>query len=204
MSEDFAGMYRSSFEAVYGRPPARADGIGERELVAAENRLGGRLPEALRAFYLTVGASPRVTSAHNELTAPAGLEVEEGSVRFCDGHQSVCDWWVRLDSGDDPHVEHRMNGCNYDAGACSAFLRYFLNMQALMGGLNHGGSRDEDDAVLGTVRAEWEHVCEQEGLAIWQKNGMLIGFPEGSGLLFCAARTEEDRVWLESHFGFEF
>ena len=204
MSNEFASKYRRAFESIYGRPPKRSEGVATRAIVAAEKRLGRRLPEALRAFYSTVGGTRLVTAAHNQITSPEELSADAGYIRFCDENQSVCDWWVPLDRGHDPTVTQRVAGESHEVATCSEFLHYLLHMQALMGGLEYGGARDEDVKVVAETKQEWDLACDQEGLAIYRRGGMLIGCPAGSDLLFAAARTEEDREWLEKHFQFEF
>jgi hypothetical protein len=202
-SGGFSAKYRSAFESIYGRLPKPSEGVPEQALAAAEKRLGGKLPAALRSFYATVGGTSNVTSAHNNLTPPDALSVEQGWVQFCDENQSVCDWWLRLDAGDDPNVEQRMDGSE-DVGPCSEFLHYLIHLQALMGGLEHCGSRDRKKATVQKIQAACALACDKEGLAIYQRGGALIGCAEGADMLFAAARSEQDRAWLEQHLGFGF
>ena len=51
---DFISQYRAAFEAV-GRPLIEADSISKEQLKEAEQRLGHKLPKALRDFYRVAG-----------------------------------------------------------------------------------------------------------------------------------------------------
>ena len=202
MSRGFADEYRRVFERIYGEPPRAKDGVSATKIAKAEERLGQRLPAALREFYEAVGGSYSVVDAHNHITPVDELEIVNGRVCFCDENQSVCDWVIALED-QDPAVEQRMDGNVYDMGSCSQFLGYVMYMQACFGGLELSGFRDVDEDVLRKV-AKWEKVADQEGLAIYQRGGMLVAVADGAEMLNGAARTEDDRAWLEEHLGFEF
>lgn len=60
------------------QPPAEADGWPEAELLAAEARLGFRLPAALREWYRVVGRWTGAPRLHEWTTAPAALELVDG------------------------------------------------------------------------------------------------------------------------------
>ena len=94
-------------EAIYGAFTAR-DRVGPRSVEAAEERLGARLPAALRTLYLETGASRRVHQAHNRLVPLAKLEFHGDHLVFYEENQAVVVWGIaRAALGRaDPPVEH--------------------------------------------------------------------------------------------------
>lgn len=87
------------------------EGIGAAHLAEAEERLGCRLPEALRTYYRLAGGCKTLNDAHNHLYPPERLAVLEGHLLFMDENQSVVSWGFRLEdlSHLDPVVFQRNN-----------------------------------------------------------------------------------------------
>ncbi|MFI2373072.1 SMI1/KNR4 family protein [Streptomyces sp. NPDC018833] len=87
------------------------DGLPEAELVAAEQRLGLRLPAALREAYALLGRRDDLTSNHDTLREPAELCVDETgeALVFRDENQGAARWGILLAdlSLDDPPVRIR-------------------------------------------------------------------------------------------------
>ncbi|MFB7368963.1 SMI1/KNR4 family protein [Streptomyces sp. NPDC056222] len=84
------------------------DGWAETDLVAAEERLGVRLPTTLREAYLLFGRRRDLTSNHDVLLGPAELHVDdaEEALVFRHENQGAASWGVLLDSlqDEDPAV----------------------------------------------------------------------------------------------------
>ncbi|MEU6817889.1 SMI1/KNR4 family protein [Streptomyces sp. NPDC046860] len=84
------------------------DGWAESELVAAEERLGVRLPPVLREAYLLFGRRRDLTSNHDVLLGPAELYVDDSkeALVFRHENQGAASWGILLDSlqDDDPAV----------------------------------------------------------------------------------------------------
>ncbi|MEV7416026.1 SMI1/KNR4 family protein [Streptomyces sp. NPDC089919] len=84
------------------------DGWTEADLDAAEERLGVRLPAALREAYLLFGRRQDLTSNHDVLLGPAELYVDEAkeALVFRHENQGAESWGILLDSlqDDDPSV----------------------------------------------------------------------------------------------------
>ncbi|MGC0327370.1 hypothetical protein RKD23_000360 [Streptomyces sp. SAI-170] len=89
------------------------DGWTEAELDAAEERLGVRLPAALREAYRLFGRRQDLTSNHDVLLSPAELYVDEAkeALVFRHENQGAASWGVLLDSlqNDDPAVLIRLD-----------------------------------------------------------------------------------------------
>src|SRR5262245_24517751 len=76
------------------RPPK--DGLDESEIVAAEKRLGFRLPMALREWYLRFGGRHDVWDVQDWLVRPERLEVKEGRLPIYYECQLVVSWAIEL------------------------------------------------------------------------------------------------------------
>ncbi|UQX04592.1 SMI1/KNR4 family protein [Streptomyces sp. RerS4] len=84
------------------------DGWAEADLAAAEERLGVRLPAALREAYLLFGRREDLTSNHDVLLGPPELYVDDAkeALVFRHENQGAASWGILLDSlqDDDPAV----------------------------------------------------------------------------------------------------
>ncbi|MFJ9061977.1 SMI1/KNR4 family protein [Streptomyces sp. NPDC102409] len=84
------------------------DGWGEADLAAAEERLGVRLPLALREAYLLFGRRRDLTSNHDVLLSPSELYVDEArdALVFRHENQGAASWGILLDTlvDEDPAV----------------------------------------------------------------------------------------------------
>jgi hypothetical protein len=111
VSERQARRYARALPTVFGRGLRKRDGVSALRLRKAEERLGFKLPGALREFYGLAGAA-RETRRHNWLYEPEDLVVEQRYLVFMDENQSVVQWGipVRLLRRTDPGVWQRVNG----------------------------------------------------------------------------------------------
>lgn len=109
---------RAAWEFVAGfaadwtdRPLGAGDGWSDAELAAAEERLGLRLPAALREAYALLGRREDLTGNHDTLRAPDELDVDETgeALVFRDENQGAARWGVLLRDldQDDPPVRMR-------------------------------------------------------------------------------------------------
>ncbi|WP_372350898.1 SMI1/KNR4 family protein [Streptomyces sp. KL116D] len=89
------------------------DGWTLADLDAAEERLGVRLPTALREAYLLFGRRQDLTSNHDALLGPAELYVDDAkeALVFRHENQGAASWGILLDSlqDDDPAVFIRLD-----------------------------------------------------------------------------------------------
>ncbi|MGE7388194.1 SMI1/KNR4 family protein [Streptomyces sp. NPDC004126] len=108
-----AWTFVRGFAAHWASPLESADGWTEVDLTAAEERLGVRLPTALREAYLLFGRRRDLTSNHDVLLGPTELYVDDAKVALVFRHenQGAVSWGILLDSlqDDDPAVFFRTN-----------------------------------------------------------------------------------------------
>jgi len=97
-----------AFIAEWHRPLGENDGIPSAELDAAEQRMGCRIPAALREWYQMAGRRGDLTRMQNYLLAPDELacEPDDEVVIFYAENQWVVGWGIRREDWDldDPPV----------------------------------------------------------------------------------------------------
>ncbi|MFE3606865.1 SMI1/KNR4 family protein [Streptomyces goshikiensis] len=103
-----AWSFIQGFAAHWARALESGDGWAEADLVAAEERLGVRLPAALREAYLLFGRRRDLTSNHDVLLGPSELYADDAkeALVFRHENQGAASWGILLDSlqDDDPAV----------------------------------------------------------------------------------------------------
>ncbi|KUJ65758.1 hypothetical protein ACZ90_43430 [Streptomyces albus subsp. albus] len=108
-----AWSFIQGFAAHWVRALESGDGWAEADLDAAEERLGLRLPVAMREAYLLFGRRQDLTRNHDALLSPAQLYVDDAkeSLVFRHENQGAASWGVLLDSlqDDDPAVFIRLD-----------------------------------------------------------------------------------------------
>ncbi|MFF2075846.1 SMI1/KNR4 family protein [Kitasatospora sp. NPDC058162] len=85
------------FAAHWGEPLGSQDGFTGAELDAAEQRLGLRLPVALREAYRLFGRRADLTSCQDVLLTPDELYVLDGALVYRAENQGCAHWGVLLD-----------------------------------------------------------------------------------------------------------
>lgn len=83
-------------------PISPTDGFQEDDIVGAEARLGFRLPQLVREFYLRVGTREDVNAAHDWLEPLDQLKLRDGKVRFYCENQNVTDWGFAIEDAENP------------------------------------------------------------------------------------------------------
>jgi len=88
--------------AEWHTPLQEGDGYSPEELDAAEQRLGFKLPLALREWYQLAGQRENIVAPQNWLVSPAELEIEEenGLLVFHSENQQVVEWGIQADDLD--------------------------------------------------------------------------------------------------------
>jgi hypothetical protein len=101
--------YRQAIE-VLDRPLTSEDGLPDRDIVMGEQRLGVRLPRALREYYGIAGRLD-LNRAHNQLYTPHEWFVDAGKFVFMEENQEVVYWGIPISEevGDDPPVSQGVN-----------------------------------------------------------------------------------------------
>ncbi|WP_394616754.1 hypothetical protein JNUCC0626_45210 [Lentzea sp. JNUCC 0626] len=98
-----AWRFIEGFAAEWAEPIEARDGWNHADLNAAEERLGVRLPDAVRDAYALFGKRPDLTSNQDWLLTPAELRLDHDVLVFRDENQSVASWGAALDA-EDPTV----------------------------------------------------------------------------------------------------
>ncbi|MEV5600695.1 SMI1/KNR4 family protein [Streptomyces sp. NPDC052299] len=108
-----AWTFVQGFAAHWGEALRNGDGWTEADLAAAEERLGVRLPAALREAYLLFGRRRDLTSNHDELLGPADLYVDDAgeALVFRHENQGAASWGLLIEElrEDDPAVFVRLD-----------------------------------------------------------------------------------------------
>ena len=114
----------------------------------AGERLGVKVPAALRDYYLVAGRERRFNTSLNRLLPTSRWTIDKKRLIFMEENQSVVRWGVSIrnpDSDDPPvsqgihdesitwHPEHRK---------CSVFPAVMLHYQAVSGGCRYCGGGD--------------------------------------------------------------
>ncbi|WBP90608.1 SMI1/KNR4 family protein [Kitasatospora cathayae] len=99
------------FAAHWGEPLTPDDGFTDAELDAAEQRLGLRLPVALREAYRLFGRRADLTSCQDVLLTPDELYVLDGALVYRVENQACARWGVLLDdlAQEDPPTVERLD-----------------------------------------------------------------------------------------------
>jgi hypothetical protein len=200
--------YRQAIE-VLDRPLTSEDGLPDREIVMGEQRLGVRLPRALREYYGIAGRLD-LNRAHNQLYTPHEWFVDAGKFVFMEENQEVVYWGIPISEevGDDPPVSQGVNVVDQpidwhpEHGACSEFLLVMLHWQAVCGGMKFTGSADISPKALTLIRATWSLVGEVSELWAFASDGKaacVIGEGE-TRQLFVGARTQQDFNAISAEF----
>ncbi|MER6809848.1 hypothetical protein ABT299_11255 [Spirillospora sp. NPDC000708] len=175
-----AWTFIREFAAGWGLPLGREDGTPEAELAEAEDRLGLRLPAAVREAYALLGRRPDLHSNLDTLLSPGELVVEHGALVFREENQGAALWGVMLgDLGrDDPPVHVRQDLADKYAELWEPWTDRF------------------SPAVLEIVLAEStqgpEELCDARDLAPGEDDELarrfaLVPFPSESGQNFYTA-----------------
>ncbi|SER39918.1 hypothetical protein SAMN05216188_11115 [Lentzea xinjiangensis] len=103
-----AWRFIEGFAAAWAEPLEPQDGWTRRELAEAEDRLGVRVPEALKEALSLFGKRPDLTSNQDRLLTPAELRLDRDAggrevLVFRDENQWVASWGSTT-ADDDPEV----------------------------------------------------------------------------------------------------
>jgi hypothetical protein len=90
----------TEFVAEWHTPLQEGDGYSAAELDAAEQRLGLKLPLALREWCQVAGQREDITFPRNALLHPSGLHVENSLLVFHVENQWVVEWGIQVDDLD--------------------------------------------------------------------------------------------------------
>jgi hypothetical protein len=175
-------IYRRVFETL-GRRLKSGDGVPAREILAAERRLGIRIPTSLADFYRSAGRARDYTSVFNNLVSPGELSVESGKLVFMEENQAVVLWGtdVAAEPSDDPPTYQATNAkplvWESVNERCSVFLIVMLHWEAAFGGaMPNSRTAIVDRSLVEILDRDWSFVGEVNGMRAYNKPGAAICF----------------------------
>ena len=200
----FWSLYGQTAAALFA-PIGEFDGLPERQLSAAERRLGFALPMLLRQFFLRVGKRRDLTRKYHRLLGPDALRVAAETLLFFEQSQQVVYWGIKVaDAGvaDPPvwqannHTRKRLSWYP-DHDHLSDFFITMLYRQFLEYGENNGAMLITKQ-TLSAIRRGWPKIklCGKNlgAMELFARDGQaLCVFRQGQQLeLLAAGRTEQE------------
>lgn len=201
--------YRRLFE-ILGRRLKPEDGVSEDDLLAAERRLGLRIPKALADYYRVAGHADPLTPAFNKLLPPSRLRVQSGKLVFLEEDQGVALWGtaVSAEPDDDPSVYQTLNEEPYPwapvSDRCSTFLSVMLHWGATFGGaLPFVSTAAVDPSLASTLDRGWSFVGEVDGIRAYNRLGAAACLAEWDSewRLFAGSTTEAGMTAAAAELG---
>ncbi|MFD0273540.1 SMI1/KNR4 family protein [Kitasatospora sp. NPDC127111] len=199
-----AWWFVQDFAEHWAVPLGDGDGWTEADLAAAEERLGLRLPAALREAYGLFGRRSDLTAQHHALLGPAALHLDEdGRVLVLrHGNQDAAAWGVGLDElhRPDPAVLYSRGG---DWQPWLDRLSVALVELVLSESLHAPADRSDlleplDDAALRTVEQQYVQlpfpdypVFAAPHGSRWFAGDEVLLREDAGGPLYARARTPE-------------
>lgn len=165
-------VFIRDFSADWVRALGSGDGWAEADLVAAEARLGVRLPAVLREAYALFGRRRDLTGNHDVLLGPAELYVDEANEALVFRHenQGAASWGLLLESlnHDDPAVFVRPDLADKSAERWEAWLEclslYFVEIVL-------------SESLLADHRCCDVLEPDDDGIAALENNAVRLPFP---------------------------
>jgi hypothetical protein len=201
-------MQRQAAE-IFG-PLVADDRLPEQDILAAEHRLGFRLPELLRQLYLEFGKHRQVMDGMNHLLPPHQLLIRGTYLVFCEEHQRAYFWGVHLADlmVEDPAVyQGSVDNENWylESNHLSCFIANTMCWQAVnalpTGGQAHLAAGDLDRIASGLNRAckSADPTAEARVRGYFGPRLALCYFPR-SGDVMAAAQSEARLQEFERQF----
>lgn len=197
---NYQDLYRRTFTTLGCKLRAQ-DGFPLNKVAAAEKKLGVRLPNALRDYYLVAGRERSLNHAHNRLLAPGDLDKRAGKLVFMEENQWVVVWGVAVSSkpADDPRVyqgpivDGEPTGWFLEQRKCSAFLVFMLHMQAAFGGgMASTASSSAQRGLVSALDNGWHFAGEVNGMRAYSRDRQAVCFVKWQDLF---AKEETWRVF---------
>ena len=174
----------SAYDATIERllePLARRDGAPETEVAAAESRLGLRLPELLREYYLRTGRHGGINGGHQYLLPPDEILRRGDKILFYFEEQSLLRWAVDMHETtlEDPPVYGSAEGEEWSVFTerLSDFLYGMLLWQCAQGAMENTGIGIAPRARLERAAAAlpgWERLVLFDQTVALMRDGALV------------------------------
>jgi hypothetical protein len=202
-------LYRRAFETL-GRGLRSEDGCPDEEILAAERRLGVRMPTALADFYRFAGRAADYTSVLNSLLSPSALTLQSGKLAFMEENQAVVLWATDAGAGpiDDPPAYQATNDeslvWKHVNERCSVFLIVMLHWEAAFGGaMPNARTSIVDRSLVKILDRDWSFVGEVNGMRAYNKPGTAICFLkwDDGWRIFAGCTSDAGMNAIASEFG---
>lgn len=178
----FCDRYCQLFAAL-GRPLTSRDGIKESEITTVERKLGVRLPNSLRDYYLGAGKERLFNSAFNRLLPLKECTVESGKLVFMEENQGVVLWGVAATSRplqdpavfQTPIVDDEPTQWHHEHRRCSVFLTVMLHWQAVNSmAMRCGGSATVPAELVAVLDRNWSFAGEVGGIKAYSRPNQAV------------------------------
>jgi hypothetical protein len=181
---EHVALYKSLYRRL-GYPLTDKHRTPARAILAAERRLGIKVPSALRDYYLVAGREKRFNRACQRLLTPSQWFVENRSLVFFEENQQVCFWGVPLRAkSKNPTVSQAVNHDRIvwrsEGLKCSEFLTSMLMWHALNGGMPFSKSAEIPKGMTYNLKPNgWKTHKELCGETVYSRPGEVMGLVEG-------------------------
>ncbi|MDR1794864.1 MAG: SMI1/KNR4 family protein [Erysipelotrichaceae bacterium] len=213
-------MIATVAERLLNRRLRRKDGYREKEVAAAETRLGFPLPTALRQLYLLIGRVNVLVDSFQHFFSLDQLTVIGDKLCFLQENQTVCYW--SCDLGEENPLIYQTEWQEGEGQSrtpkdthiqeaneirMTEFLDIILYYQMAQIGYQYAGDCDSFDTQK-TLSPDWNKVVDHNGLVIWWRDDCLIWYltdPDGSVVdddLFLSTRTRKAFNQAAREYGF--
>lgn len=215
-------MIKEIAEKIIGRSLKVIDGINAATIAEAEGKLGVRIPEVLKEFYLLVGNMEIFMSSFDRFFQPNDMYFEHDALVFVEENQAVCCWGIKKNelSQENPIIYQFNDPDNpewysEEIGLVD-FLQLLMYYQCAQGGYEYSAAlckneanEDEFVTLLKHVETEWEKVVDHNHLIIYWNNEKMIWFftdeeeAIADDMIFISAREKAGLTEMEEAYGFE-
>lgn len=177
--KSFRQTFQEAVESLF-YPLTSEDGTPEEEIIKAESRLGFRLPQTLREFYLLAGRREDISQRFDHLSNPEELSVQADALVFYAENQGVVLWGIHvneIEKNNPPVVVAVYDDVlewGPDSEQLSDFLLWMLYRQAIE---ICGGSSVETKSLLDAISHSLTKVVKRmldDGVEARAKNAGLI------------------------------
>ena len=180
-SPNFQELYRKTYSAL-GFNLTEQDGISDTALKVAEAKIGSRIPQSLRDYYVVAGRETKLNTAFNRLLPPEDWEVHDGKVVFMTENQNAVAWGAGLKTQpknpkifQNPIVKGELGEWFEEHRSCSRFMVFMLHLQSSYGGgLPHRASALVSQTLIAQLDAKWFFVAEVGGTRAYSGPGQAI------------------------------
>lgn len=177
---DWRLLYRRAFENL-GHRLTNREGVSDRAIKSAENRLGVAVPRSLADYFALAGRETRFNCCFNRLLPTEEWFVAGHRLVFMEENQAVVYWGVPAECQrlDDPPVWQGVNGETIkwyrESDNCSVFLTVMLQWHgAFGGGLPEASTAFAPLSMRKALCADWKFVGEVNRMQAFTKPGKAI------------------------------